>query len=96
MLPRCNKGGDKMDSELKYASDNIKLLLKYKGWTQATLCKKTGITPVTLKRRLSGKVSNWTMLEGISIAKALGVSVNDIFFTRMIPKCNNDTKENVS
>ena len=77
-----------MPQELKYANENIKLLLKYKGWTQATLCKKTGISVVTLRRRLNSKELNWTMSEAICVAKALGESVSDIFFTRMIPKCN--------
>ena len=77
-----------MENDLRYANDNIKLLIKYKGWTQKILCKKTGITPVTMRRRLNSKVSNWTMTEAISVAKAFNLSVTDIFFTRMVPKGN--------
>jgi len=79
-----------MINDLKYANENIKLLLKYKRWTQAMLCKKTGITTVTMQRRLNNKVPNWTMMEGVTVAKAFGQSVNDIFFTRMVPKGNSD------
>lgn len=85
---RINERGIKLMEDFKYASDNIKLLLKFKKWTQETLCKKTGITPVTLRRRLKSN-SGWTMLEAVSIAKALNVSVNELFFTRMIPNGNN-------
>jgi len=77
-----------MDYSLKYANSNIKLLLKYKEWTQEMLCKKTGITPVTLRRRLNSSVPNWTMTEGVAIAKAFDVPVSDLFFTRMIPSGN--------
>ena len=80
-----------MNNDLKHANNNIKLLIKYNEWTQATLCKKTGITPVTMRRRLNSKVSTWSMLEAVSIAKAFNSSVGDIFFTCMVPKCN--TKE---
>lgn len=80
-----------MDS-FKHASDNIKLLLRFKGWTQAMLCKKTGMTSITLKRRLKNN-EGWTMLEGVWIAKALGTSVNELFFTRMIPIGNENTEK---
>lgn len=79
-----------MKNDLRYASENIKLLLKYKRWTQAALCKKTGMTEITMQRKLNNKVPKWTMLEAVSIANAFGLSVNDIFFTRMVPKCNTD------
>lgn len=74
--------------QLKYANDNIRLLLKYKNWTQTTLSKKTGIAEVTIRRRLNAKVPKWTLLEAVSIAEVLGDTVNNIFFTRMIPKSN--------
>jgi len=77
-----------LNNDLKNANDNIKLLMKFKKWTQATLCKKTGITPVTMRRRLSSKISTWSMMEAVSISKAFNLPVNDIFFTCMIPKCN--------
>lgn len=77
-----------MENDFRYASDNIKLLLHFKKWTQDTLCKKTGITPVTLRRRLASN-SGWTMLEAVAIARALGTSVSQLFFTRMIPNGNN-------
>jgi len=83
-------------NDLMYANDNIKLLLKYNNWTQTILCKKTGMTNITLQRRLNTKISKWTMLEASSVAKAFGLSVEEIFFTRMIPKCNSDKSENVS
>ena len=83
-------------NSLMYANDNIKLLLKYNNWTQAILCKKTGMTNVTLQRRLNNKIPKWTMLEASSVAIAFGFSVEEIFFTRMIPKCNNDKSKNVS
>lgn len=78
-----------MSNELKNANNNIKLLIKYNKWTQEILCKKTGITPVTMRRRLNNKVSTWSMMEAVSIAKAFNLTVNDIFFTCMVPKCNN-------
>lgn len=79
-----------MRNDLSHANENIKLMIKYKGWTQAILCKKTGITDITLKRRLSSKIPKWSMLEAVSISNAFGLSVNDIFFTRMVPKGNNE------
>lgn len=79
-----------MENDLRYANDNIKLLMKYKGWTQAIVCKKTGMTPVTLRRRLNSKIPTWSMLEAVSIAKAFELPVSNIFFTRMIPKCNRE------
>lgn len=85
-----------MKNDLSYANDNIKLLLKYKNWTQSILCKKTGMTTVTMQRRLNSGIPKWTMLEATSIAKAFGLSVEEIFFTRMIPKCNSEKKEEVS
>jgi transcriptional regulator with XRE-family HTH domain len=85
-----------MEHTLKHASSNIKLLLKYKGWTQEALCKKTGITPVTLRRRLNGNEPNWTMMEGVTIAKVLGVSVNDLFFTKMVPSGNSGESQNTN
>lgn|GEM_PF-4619486 len=78
-----------MKNDLKNANDNIKLLIKFNKWTQITLCKKTGITPVTMRRRLNSKVSTWSMMEAVSIAKAFNLPVNDIFFTCLVPKCNN-------
>lgn len=75
-------------SDLKYANGNIKLLLSFKRWTQADLCKKTGITPVTLRRRLSSNPPSWSMLEGIAISKALGIPVEELFFKRMVPSGN--------
>lgn len=77
------------ENSFKYASDNIKLLLRFKNWTQGVLCKKTGITQVTLRRRLKENTA-WTMLEAVSISKVLGVSVNELFFTRMMPNGNKD------
>ncbi|OOM74567.1 hypothetical protein CLPUN_38080 [Clostridium puniceum] len=82
-----------MEKDLKYAKDNIKLLLKYKKWTQSILCKKTGMTHITLQRRLSSKIPKWTMLEAASIASAFGLSVEEIFFTPMVPKCNAKDEE---
>ena len=71
----------------KHASDNIKLLLSFKDWSQETLAKKSGISIATLKRKLRN--NGWTLLEATAIANALGVSVEELFFTRMIP---NSTK----
>lgn len=79
-----------MSNDLRYANNNIKLLLKYKNWTQEDLCKKTGITKITMRRRLNSKIPKWSMLEAVSVAKAFGSSVSDIFFTRMVPKGNKD------
>lgn len=76
--------------QLKYANDNIRLLLNYKNWTQTTLSKKTGISEVTLRRRLNSDIPKWTMLEAVSIAEVLGENVNNIFFTKMIPKGNKE------
>ncbi len=76
----------------KYASDNIKLLLNFKRWTQGTLCKKTGIALVTLRRKLKSN-SGWTMLEGLSIAKAFGITVEELYFTQMIPNGNKDFED---
>lgn len=87
LIPRCNGCGEKMTNDLRYANDNIKLLIKYNGWTQAALCKKTGISSTILQRRLNCKISKWTMMEAVSIATAFSLTVNDIFFTHMVPKC---------
>ncbi|EDK34964.1 helix-turn-helix domain-containing protein [Clostridium kluyveri] len=72
-----------MSNDLKYASKNIKLLLKYKNWTQKDLCKKTGITKITMRRRLNSKIPKWSMLEAASVADAFNLSVSDIFFKKM-------------
>ncbi|WP_238860929.1 helix-turn-helix transcriptional regulator [Clostridium sp. YIM B02569] len=85
-----------MIKDLIYANDNIKLLLKYKNWTQLTLSKKTGMTSVTLQRRLNSKIPKWTMLEASSIAKAFGLSVEEIFFNPMVPKCNKEEKNTIN
>lgn len=74
-----------MEYKMKHANDNIKLLLKFKGWTQNTLCKKTGITQVTMRRRLNSGIPTWSLVEAVSIAKAFDTPLNDIFFTRMTP-----------
>lgn len=76
--------------ELRHANENIKLLMQYKGWTYSTLCKKTGISMVTMRRRLNSEIPKWTMLEAVSIAKAFDVAVDSIFFARMIPKSNKE------
>lgn len=83
-----------MLNDLKYANANIRLLLKYNNWTQGVLCNKTGMSQITLQRRLNSKIPKWTMLEATSIAKAFGLSVEDIFFTRMIPKGNRGDRSN--
>lgn len=80
------------ENSFKYASDNIKLCLGFKHWTQAILCKKTGITPITLQRRLRDN-SGWTLLEAVTIAKAFGLTVNELFFTRMVPNGNSNTND---
>lgn len=76
-----------MSDSFKYASDNIKLVLSFKKWTQNALCKKSGMTMVTLRRRLKDN-TGWTMLEAVSISKALNMSVQELFFTRMMPNGN--------
>jgi DNA-binding XRE family transcriptional regulator len=84
-----------MSDSFKYASDNIKLVLNFKKWTQNTLCKKSGLTMVTLRRRLKDN-SGWSMLEAVNIAKAFNMTVQELFFTRMMPNGNStepiDTK----
>ena len=75
-----------MKTTMEYANQNIRLLLFSKKWTQMILSKKTGISEVTLRRRLNSKVPKWTMLEALSIAKAFDVDVSEIFFDRMVPK----------
>ena len=80
-------------NELKYANDNIRLLLKYNDWTQTILSKKTGISEVTLRRRLNSDIPKWTMLEAVSIAKVFKDDVTNIFFTRMVPKSNKEKEE---
>jgi lambda repressor-like predicted transcriptional regulator len=90
LIPRCNNGGANVENELKYANSNIKLLLEYNNWTQAILCKKTGITPVTMRRKLNSKIPKWSMLEAVSIANAFGMTVQEIFLTKLVPKCNKE------
>ena len=68
----------------KHASDNIKLLLSFKNWSQETLAKKSGISIATLKRKLRNN-NGWTLLEATAIAHALGVSVEELFFTQLVP-----------
>ena len=80
-------------NELKYANDNIRLLLKYNDWTQTILSKKTGISEVTLRRRLNSEIPKWTMLEAVTIAKVFKEDVTNIFFNRMVPKSNKDKEE---
>ena len=59
-----------------------------KNWSQEVLSKKTGISLATLKRKLRNN-NGWTLLEAVAIAEAFGVSVEELFFTRMIPSGNN-------
>lgn len=80
-------GSKNLENTFKYASNNIKLLLKFKRWTQDDLCNKTGISLVTLRRRLH-KNTGWSMLEAVSISNALGVPISELFFTEMIPNGN--------
>lgn len=75
---------------MRHASSNIKLLLSFKKWTQADLCKKTGISEITMRRRLNGKRPNWSMMEAIEISHAFGKSVDEVFFTQMIPSGNKE------
>ena len=77
------------ENNFKFASDNIKLSLRFKRWTHGMLCKKTGMTPVTLMRRLKDN-AGWTMLEACNISKALNLSVSELFFTRMVPNGNKE------
>jgi transcriptional regulator with XRE-family HTH domain len=70
--------------QFKNASSNIKLLLSYKNWSQEVLSKKTGISLATLKRKLSAN-NGWTLLEAVAIAEAFDVSVEELFFTHMVP-----------
>lgn len=74
-----------MENVFKYASGNIRLLLQYKGWTCGKLAETIGISEVTLRRRLNAKSITWKMTEATAISRALGASVNDIFFSRMLP-----------
>lgn len=80
------------ETDFQYASDNIKLVLHFKKWTQNMLCKKTGISKVTLSRRLKSN-SGWSMTESVEISRALGKSVHELFFTRMIPNGNETIAE---
>lgn len=77
-----------MVETLKYANENIRLLLFSKKMTQTALSLKTGISEATLRRKINDTNSKWTMEEGIAISRALGCSVSEVFFTRMIPKSN--------
>lgn len=74
-------------SEFKHATDNIRLLLSYKGWTQETLSKKSGISFATLKRRLKTN-EGWTLSEAVLIGKAFGIPASELFFTRMVPNAS--------
>lgn len=78
---------DNLADTYKYASDNIKLLLKFKRWSQEDLCKKTGITMVTLRRRLSSN-KGWSLDEAVSIARAFNVPMSELFFNQMVPNGN--------
>jgi len=81
-----------MEDTYKYANNNIKLLLKFKGWTREYLCKKTGISMITLTRRLNGNGANWKLEESLSISKTFKMPVKDVFFTQLIP--NGNTEQN--
>lgn len=82
--------GNKMDKgvtcmqSFKHASENIKLLLSYKNWSQEILSKKTGISISTLKRKLKNN-NGWTLSEAIAISNAFGLPMEDVFFDRMVP-----------
>lgn len=79
-------------NDLRYANENIKLLLKFRKMTQDELCRKTGITPVTFRRRLSSNPPEWTMQEGVAIGKALGISVSELFFDQLVPMLSKSEK----
>jgi len=81
------------NNNFKYASDNIKLILGFKNWTHDVLCKKTGISLITLRRRLKSN-NGWSMTEACAIANAFGMTVQELFFTRLIPNGNSNNVVN--
>ena len=81
---------------MKYAASNIKLILEFnksnhiKPETQEELCKMTGVTPVTMRRRLKTNKGWKVYEESYPIATALKMTANELFFTRMVPNGNAD------
>ncbi len=64
---------------------NIKTIRKAKKWTQAQLAEKVGLEPVSIARIETGL--NFPKEENLtSIAKALNVSVSDLFVAKETDK----------
>ena len=59
----------------------IKEVRTEKGMTQNELAEKSGVSRVTIMALENGTKTSTTTDTLIALSKALGVSVNDIFFT---------------
>ena len=71
------KGGDRMGYKIKEAREAAKM-------TQEELAEKSGISRGTIVALESGTEKNTTSKTLVAIAKALGVTVEQIFFSECV------------
>lgn len=60
---------------------NVKLARIKKGWTQKELAVKVGLSNVTIVKIEKGNYDSITKASMIKISKALGVPIQELFFS---------------
>lgn len=63
-------------------SDRIKALRAEKGMTQEDLAEASGVSRLTISKLETGKLTNARSKTMFAVAKALGVTIDDLFFDR--------------
>lgn len=63
-------------------SDRIKALRAEKGMTQEDLAEASGVSRLTISKLETGKLINARSKTMFAVAKALGVTLDDLFFDR--------------
>lgn len=63
-------------------NNNLSEIRKAKGLTQKELAKKSGVSRVTIANIERGAVTNLKISTMLSLANALGVTVEEIFLPR--------------
>ena len=63
-------------------SDRIKALRAEKGMTQEDLAEASGVSRLTISKLETGKLTHARSKTMFAVAKALGVTIDDLFFDR--------------
>lgn len=66
-------------------NERIRSAMTLTGYTQEALSKSIGISYSAFSLKLNGK-REFTLSECQRIAKKLGTTLNDLFFTEIVPK----------